>query len=324
MGEIMAEKFKKWVMTLIILAVAIFILTDPKSASEGALKGVLLCGRVAIPSLFPLMFLTVMLCRVTDGGIFSVWLLSLISGYPVGARLIKTRFLAGILNEAQSKRSILFCVNAGPAFVVTAVGYACLKNVKLGWLLLAAHLLGSVALFLIFNKSTPNKNKTEIKKESFLDIFTSSAYDSSEAMLQICGWIIIFSCLCEILKQSALPNAIKGILLATSEITSAVTIYRSPIILSFLLGFGGFCVHFQVLSVGQKIRPNYFIFLASRILHGFISAIVCYLLLKIFPITVEVAKIKLTYSNQNNILAFCSLILTLLCFVFSLKNYKKV
>lgn len=320
----MAEKFKKWVITLSILVVAVFILTNPKSASEGALRGVLLCGRVAIPSLFPLMFLTVMLCRFTDGGIFSVWLLSLISGYPVGARLIKTRFSEGLLSETQSKRSILFCVNAGPAFVVTAVGYACLKNVKLGWLLLAAHLLGSVALFLIFNKGTLQKNRTEIKKGSFLDLFTSSAYDSCEAMLQICGWVILFSCLCEILKQSILPNTVKEILLATSEITSAVTIYRSPIILSFLLGFGGFCVHFQVLSVGQQIRPNYFVFFLSRILHGFISAVACYLLLKIFPITVEVAKISLTYSNQNNILAFCSLILTLLCFAFSMKNYKKV
>ncbi len=320
----MAEKFKKWVITLSILAVAIFILTDPKAASEGALRGVLLCGRVAIPSLFPLMFLTVMLCRVTDGGVLSVWLLSLISGYPVGARLIKTRFLAGVLNETESKRSILFCVNAGPAFVVTAVGYACLKNIKLGWLLLAAHLLGSIALFLIFNKGTMQKSKAEIKKENFLDAFTASAYDSCEAMLQICGWVILFSCLCEIFKQSALPNTIKDILLASAEITSAVTIYHSPIILSFLLGFGGFCVHLQVLSVGQKIRPNYFVFFLSRILHGSISAIACYLLLKIFPITVEVAKVELSYSNQNNILAFCFLILTLLCFAFSIKNYKKV
>lgn len=320
----MAKKIKRWLISVGILATAAFILTDPKSASNGALHGVILSGKVAIPSLFPMTFLTVMLCRISGGGMMSVWLLSMVSGYPVGARLIKNRFALGAISKTQAKRGMLFCVNAGPAFVVTAVGCVCLGNIKLGWLLLGAHILGSLAVFLLFKKGSLQKNEVSSGEEDFLDVFTLSAYESSQAMIQICGWIILFSAFCEVLRQSGLPSILKTVLLSTAEITSAVSLYRAPVLLAFLLGFGGFCVHFQVLSAGREIRPTYFLFFLARILHGGISAGACYLLLKCFPISVETAKIELSYAQENNLLAFCSLLLTLVVFAFSLKNRRKV
>ena len=320
----MGSKIKKLLIMFCVLATAVFILSNPSAASDGAVKGILLCGRVAIPFLFPMSFLTIMLCKLANGGLFSVWLLSLISGYPVGARLIKSRFSAGVINVTQAKRGMLFCVNAGPAFIVTAVGYSCLRNIKLGWLLLAAHIIGSAILFLIFKKDILKKSDIKLEQEKILDIFTESAYESAEAMLQICGWIILFSSFCQVLKDVNLPDIIKNTLLATAEITSAVTIYRSPLILSFLLGFGGFCVHFQVLSAGREIRPNYLIFLLSRIIHGGISAGLCYLLLKCFPIALETASIEISNANKNSPIAFCSLLFTLVVFAFSVKNYNKV
>ena len=157
-----------------------------------------------------------------------------------------------------------------------------------------------------------------------MEVFTFAAYEASKAMLQICGFIILFCSFSNVINNSALPEFIKNIILATSEITSAITIYHSPIILAFLLGFGGFCVHFQVLSAGKEVRPSYLRFVLSRILHGTISAIVCAALLKCFPISIQTAKIEISYAKENNILAFCSFIFTLVDFGFSVKNYKKV
>ncbi len=320
----MAKKIKRWFIGGGILAAAVFLLSNPRAASSGALQGIMLSGKVAIPSLFPMTFLTVMLCRISGGGMISVWLLSMISGYPVGARLIKNRFALGAITEKQAKRGMLFCVNAGPAFVVTAVGCVCLGNIKLGWLLLAAHILGSLAVFLLFKKGALQKKEVSAGEEDFLDVFTLSAYESAQAMIQICGWVILFSAFCEVMRQSGLPTILKTILLSTAEITSAITLHKAPVLLSFLLGFGGLCVHFQVLSAGREIRPKYFLFFLARILHGGISAGACYLLLKCFPISVETAKIELSYARENNLLAFCSLILTFVVFIFSLKNRRKV
>lgn len=320
----MAKKIGRGVCIAGIFACALLMLANPKAASGGALQGVLLCGEVAIPSLFPMTFLTVMLCHMAGGGILPVWLLSLVSGYPVGARLIKNRLDSGAISEKQAKRGVLFCVNAGPAFVVTAVGYACLGNLKLGWLLLGAHLLGSLAVFLLFKKGVLQKSSVQRTGEPFLDTFTQSAYESANAMLQICGWIILFSSFCAVLRQTPLLAPLKDALLATAEITNAVTHYRSPMLLSFLLGFGGFCVHFQALSAGREIRPPYLLFLAARLLHGAVSAAACYLLLQCFPIAVETAKVYLSSARENHIAAFCSLLFTLLVFTVSLKKYKKV
>ena len=319
----MAKKIKRGICIAGILACALLVLTNPKAASSGALQGVLLCGEVAIPSLFPMTFLTVMLCRISGGGMLPVWLLSLISGYPVGARLLKNRVENGAISERQAKRGMLFCVNAGPAFIVTVAGYTCLGNLQLGWLLLGAHLLGSLSVFLIFKKGVMQKPPAQKQSEPFLDTFTLSAYESANAMMQICAWIILFSAFCTVLRSSPLPDPIKQALLATAEITNAVTQYRSPVLLSFLLGFGGFCVHFQALSAGRNIRPHYLLFLAARLLHGAIAAAACFLLLKCFPIAVETATVQLSSARENHIAAFCSLLFTLLVFAASLKNYRK-
>lgn len=320
----MAGRIKKGLLFSGILFCACFILINPKAASNGALSGILLCGEVAIPSLFPMTFLTVMLCHISGGGMLSVWLLSMISGYPVGARLIKSRFEAGALNETQSRQGMLFCVNAGPAFIVTAVGYTCLGSIQLGWLLLAAHLLGSAAVFLIFKKDSLGKKRVQCESEPFFDIFTQSAYESANAMMQICAWVVLFSAFCEVLQQSSLPDGVKHCILSTAEITSAVTLYRSPVLLAFLLGFGGFCVHFQALSAGANLRPPYPIFLTARLLHGGISALACFILLKCFPIAIPTAAVVLSSARENHVAAFCSLLFTMVVFAFSFKNYRKV
>lgn len=320
----MTKKLRRGLLAAGILICAVCLLTNPKAANQGALKGILLCGKSAIPSLFPMTFLTVMLCRIAGGGILPVWLLSLISGYPVGARLIQNRLESGAINEKQAQRGMLFCVNAGPAFIVTAVGYAWLGNIRLGWLLLLAHLLGSLVVFLLCKGHALEKTPVSDNTEPFLDTFTQSARESTNAMVQICGWIVLFSSFCAVLEQSVLPVWVKNTLLATLEITSAVTRYRAPVLLSFLLGFGGFCVHFQVLSASRQARPSYPIFFLVRLLHGLLSAIFCHILLKCFPIAVETAAVSLSSARENHTAAFCSLLFTMLVFAFSIKNDKKV
>lgn len=57
---------------------------------------------------------------------------------------------------------------------------------------------------------------------------------------------------------------------------------------SFILGWGGICVHFQVLSSVEKIKvamPRFFLF---RLLHGAVAALITVWLLQVFPISADV------------------------------------
>ena len=53
---------------------------------------------------------------------------------------------SGSITRREAGRMLLFCVNAGPAFVVSTVGAGLLGNARYGVVLLAAHMLASLTI----------------------------------------------------------------------------------------------------------------------------------------------------------------------------------
>mgnify|MGYP006992100652 CR=1 FL=1 len=101
------KRLKTIVFLVSIISFAVLIILNPEICKTGAFAGILICGRIIIPTLFPFTMcvlfimksgLTKKLCLLTpitrnffglSGENFSLFALSLIGGYPVGARLIK-------------------------------------------------------------------------------------------------------------------------------------------------------------------------------------------------------------------------------------------
>ena len=99
------------------VAFILLIIIKPEPCTDGAAKGLLLAGRVIIPSLFP--FTACVLFIMKSGGLnifgfaapftkrvfhisaelFSLMLLSLIGGYPVGAKLLNEAVKSGKVSE---------------------------------------------------------------------------------------------------------------------------------------------------------------------------------------------------------------------------------
>ena len=134
--------------------------------SQGCKKGVedalVLFLRVLTPSLFPFMALSALcvrtgLCaklgrrlerptRLLFGlnGVFApVLLLSLTGGYPVGARAIAQLYEAGQIREKEAKHAALFCVCAGPGFVLSYIG-GLYGSQALGTVMLVAQILAVI------------------------------------------------------------------------------------------------------------------------------------------------------------------------------------
>ena len=142
----------------------ILVITNPKVCTEGAVKGLLLSGRVIIPSLFP--FTACVLFIMKSGGLslldfanpftkrvfrlspqqFSLMLLSFIGGYPVGGKLLNEAVKSGKISKENAGIMLNYCVNAGPAFIVLAVGGGILGSKKIGYLLLLAHIICCLGL----------------------------------------------------------------------------------------------------------------------------------------------------------------------------------
>ena len=121
---------------------AVFLIMDGQTVSKGVVSGIELCLKTVIPSLFCFMVLTgfllqsglyrllsVPLSPVTKHLFFlpselgSVVLLSLIGGYPMGAKSIADLLNQHRIEPGCAQRMLLYCCCAGPSFIITAVGY---------------------------------------------------------------------------------------------------------------------------------------------------------------------------------------------------------
>lgn len=325
-------------------AFIILVIISPKVCTAGAAKGLLLAGRVIIPSLFP--FTACVLFIMKSGGLellgfaapftkkvfnlspelFSLMLLSFIGGYPVGAKLLNEAVKTGRLSKENAGIMLNYCVNAGPAFVVLAVGGGILGSKKTGYILLAAHIAASLILSLFFGFYIKNENtvcsKTEISPGS-ADNFVSAVSDAASAVFSVCAYVILFSAVNEYMGYAAQRIPFLKYLSPLLEVTNAVTGMRNIVIIAFLLGFAGISVWCQILSVGKLIRINFAAFTLSRIVHGLLSSLFCALLLKAFGIAVTASalvKYAPTYSGTALSLSMLSMVIVLIISLFSEKR----
>ena len=290
-----------------------------KDAAAGAADGLILCGQVVIPSLFPFMIAALFISksgladwpgRLLGPAVPRLFklpaaaagplLLSFIAGYPVGARLTRNLYEAGQIDEKQANTLLCFTVNAGPAFIVTAVGLGMLHSRVAGCLLLAAHVLASLLAGILAGQWDGRGIKvrellcrpTKTSQPGIVTAFVEAVSDASVSMLQICGWVVLFSVVLAMLLRSGLPASLVTLLGGLAEVTTgtaAVAPSRNLPLLAALLGWAGLSVQFQSLSSLGSLRPRYGRFFAARALHGLLSALLTRLLLFFFPIAVETA-----------------------------------
>ena len=302
---------------LALLFTAGLFIKGPEAAG-GAVSGLLLCGQIVIPSLFPFMAAALF---ISKSGLADLMgrlagpvaprlfklpaaaagpiLLSFIAGYPVGARLTRSLYEEGQVTEKQANTLLCFTVNAGPAFVVTAVGMGMLHSEAAGCLLLAAHILASLLVGILAGQwdgrgiSARELRKAPPKKgprAGIMSAFVEAVSDASVSMLQICGWVVLFSVVLALLRASGLPEtAVSGIAGLTEVTTGAATAAasRNLPLLAALLGWAGLSVQFQSLSGLGSLRPRMGRFFAARGLHALLSALIARLLLNFFPGAVQ-------------------------------------
>lgn len=335
---------KKLLSLLTAAAFIILVITNPKVCTAGATKGLLLAGRVIIPSLFP--FTACVLFIMKSGGLnlldfsapftkkvfhispemFSLMLLSFIGGYPVGAKLLNEAVKSGRLSKENAGIMLNYCVNAGPAFIVLAIGSGILGSKKIGYILLTAHIAASLILSLFFGFFIKNDNiSSKNKEENFgaADNFVSAVSDAASAVFSVCAYVIFFSAVNEYMSYLGEKMPFIKCITPLFEVTNAVTGMRNILIIAFLLGFAGVSVWCQILSVGKLIRINFTAFILSRIAHGLLSAVITALLLKAFGIAVTVsAEVKYTptYNGIALSLSMLSMVIVLIISLFSEKR----
>ena len=160
---------------------------------------------------------------------FITVILSLIGGYPVGAKLLNEAVREKRISAEKAGLMLCYCVNSGPAFAVSAVGAGMYSSRVLGFALLAAHLLPSLIMCFLFSFIIKNDSRkpVSVKSPSAADNFVSSVSGASGALLSICGWVIFFSAVGAYIKHYSLRFPYLKYAALLLEVTNAVGGTRS-------------------------------------------------------------------------------------------------
>ncbi len=334
-------KIRKYILSILILVFTICLVIFSSSNLLAAKSGLLLWATSVVPSLFPF-FVATELISYTNipkilGKIFNSFMkplfniggegsfaliMGIISGYPIGAKIVCDFRKKDILSKEECERLLSFTNNSGPLFILGTVGINMFGSTEIGFLLLITHLLACFTVGFIFrfwkkNYTSSNNKKvifSESKKLSLSnlgEVLSNSIFNATSTIMTIGGFIVLFSVIISIIKKSKLlkiltfifyplsyishipSNLIAPFFIGILEITNGISIISSihiraisiNIILSaFLLGLGGVSVFLQVLSIVSKTDLSIKPYFIGKILQGFLAAFYTFIFIQIFPI----------------------------------------
>ena len=173
-------KIKRNILALLFLAFGICLLIFSSSNLPAIKKGLALWANSVVPSLFPFFVATELLMNtnfvnvlgrffnkimkplfnIRGEGAFG-FIMGLISGYPVGAKIACDFRENNICSKEECERLLSFTNNSGPLFILGTVGISMFGNSTIGLLLLITHILACITVGIIFrfwkfNSSSPD------------------------------------------------------------------------------------------------------------------------------------------------------------------------
>ena len=251
-----------------------------------------------------------------NGNCASALALGFIGGYPVGARTAIQLYESGQCSRTEAERMLAFCNNSGPAFILGVVGTGVFGSGAVGLLLYLVHLLSSLCVGIMFRFYRPAEaprtrrgQGAQFQTASFSKAFTGSITGALRAILNICAFVLFFSVFLRILARAGiletLGRLLSGILaplgmdqtwaerLLTGlvEMSSGVSSLTNGALsgrlsmAAFMLGWAGVSVHCQVLAFLGDSGLSMGTYVAGKLLHGCLSAVLANLLFRFIPLS---------------------------------------
>lgn len=150
-------------------------------------------------------------------------IMGIISGYPTGAKIVVNFREKNICSKEEGERLLAFTNNSGPLFILGTVGISLFGDAKIGYLLLISHIISSLTVGIIFKnwKKEKSKSYTDLVKKvekpknigvrDLGEILGTSIKKSITTILNIGGFIVIFSVILSILENIGFFNIIENV-----------------------------------------------------------------------------------------------------------------
>ena len=308
----------------LFLSLALFaaFLLCPAACAEGVRDGLSLAAGRALPALVPFFLASGLLVRTGFAETFgrllarplarlyrlppaaaSAVLLGLTGGYPVGAATAAALLEQGALRREEAARVNLFCNCASPGFCIGLVGLGVFGSARTGAVLYGIHALSALLAGLLTARDgspqpLPQTAAPPVRapREGFAAAFCTAVQQAAATSLTVTAFLTVFSILLRLLAPVLAPipygQALAGVIELTNGLDrlTALPLSRGALVTlsSFLLGFGGLAVHFQVRALAAPQDLPMAGFTAAKLLHGAIAALLTALVFRLSPAALAV------------------------------------
>ena len=314
------------ILFIILLLFLLIFISSPKTYIQATLNGLTVWFYNVLPALFPFFIASKMLIlmnienikpldkitnklfKVNNAG--TIFLLSIISGYPVGAKLSCEAYLNGQTDSKSAKKILSFCSVSGPMFIIGSIGVGVFRSAKVGYILLICHIIGAIINGIIFRNAYKNEEQElhsyQSRKKS-ANILADSMYDSIISILLVGGYIVFAFVIIEVLKNLNIIPTLSQTLATVfrvpqkEKLINSIGIFEMTCglinvgqlnlsnsvnicIASFLIGFGGISIFLQSLNFTKELKIKKSFYFFQKLCQGLITLLVSVLICIIFRV----------------------------------------
>ena len=311
---------KKLILIMIVCILLGAIIINPAIYITSCLNGIIVWATVLLPFMFFTKTLTELgvaeilatkfklfpkIFKVPSVAVY-VFVLSILSGYPVGAKIVADLYESGNITKEEAYKITTFTSNSGPMFILGSVGIGMFANKKLGIIILISHILGALINGLIYRNHKEKKlekNKKIIVKNNLS--LGELMWNTVNSVLIIGGFIALFFVIIEILNNlhifSPISNLFSSIFNCNSNIFNAIfngifeitrgcldisklglNEFFSGLLCTFIISFGGLATAMQAFVFLKKFDMRFSFFIKQKITHAIFASIISIIILFIF------------------------------------------
>lgn len=317
------KKIRTILFSIILIAYASSLIIFGKTVSEYVINAIKNCISVIIPSLFPFMAVSGLIISTglyhklgipfslisryvfrIKPELFSIFLISSVGGYPIGAKLITELYKNGETDRHTAEKMLGYCYMGGPAFFVGVAGMKIYGSLTAGIVIFASIFTANILTMLFFSATSeiPPQNIKMNKLSFSIDKVTECINSAGKGIAGICSAIIFFASIIAVLDKSGIIDVLSKYISKISNISSdtckifiksmleiscvsdAPSDIRFMPIITAILSFGGLCIILQVEGIlNSELSTDNFLF--CRIITMILSYVCCKILILFFDIS---------------------------------------
>ena len=289
----------------------ILILINPQRYMDATTDGLALFVGKVFPTLFPFMIICKILTMIGVGNLMSrimkkpvqtlyntssisgyIMTLSMLSGYPIGAKLVADFVNDGELTIEDAKCIISFTSTSGPLFILGTIGIKMLGDYKAGVLILASHFISTLLNGLLYRGDYKEVNKLDLISFNDSDFFTQSVSSSINSILIVGANIIFLNLFIVVLNDMEVLELLSALLgfcgidkcISTGIVSGLIEITRGASIISetinikdtivpisTIVSFGGVSVFLQSMAFLKPIGISARYYLLTKVSQAIIT-----------------------------------------------------